>query len=430
MDPEGVEEEPINWSLSLRQISCILFAIYFVGTGFLLLLTERGLAEQWKITIIESDHRIAGCMASWIHTYGGDRSESANSIFSSRDGYILVGHTNSYREGNGLYVVKINSRGNIVWERNHPHQGTWTWGSIAEGDDGNYLIAVTADVSEEEWSYDTDIQLVKTNRNGKLVWSRYYGVRGNDKNDWATSCINTGDGGFIVVGSTTVGNSLPDIYVLKVDVDGEVVWEKRHGGDGVDTARAITSSGDGFVIAGTTTSYGEEDPQTGIDVCLLKIDSQGEIVWEKRYPTETGDVVKAITSTGDGYLLVGKTVSNGWEGTDILVMKVDKNGEPEWRRTYGGDSWDEATSVKESLYGGYIISGGTDRSWTPGEKTTGIYVIKIDLTGELVWEYRYGGNHQPAIATPQNADGAFYLASSTGGDIIVLKIQEIQGNDT
>jgi len=427
MDPEGVEEEPINWSLSLRQISCVLFAIYFVGTGFLLLATEIGLAEQWRISRIDGQ-QIAGCRASWIKTYWGERSESVNSIITSGDGYIIVGHTNSYDEGKGLYVIKINKKGNRVWEKAYAHQGPWTWGSIAEGDDGCYLIAVTADVSEEEWSYDTDIQLVKINRNGKLLWSRYYGVRGGDKNDWATSCTSSGDGCFIIVGSTFVGDD-PDLYVLKVNADGDVVWEKSYGGEGVDTARAIIGSDDGFIIGGTTTSYGEDDPQTGIDAYLLKIDRMGEMVWDKSYPTETGDVVKAITSTGDGYLLVGKTVSNGWEGTDILVMKVDKNGEPEWRRTYGGENWDEAISIQVSVYGGYIISGGTDRSWTPGEKTTGIYVIKIDSTGELVWEYRYGGSHVSSIATRQEADGSFNLVSSTDGDIIVLKMQEVPGPD-
>jgi len=234
--------------------------------------------------------------AVWQKTFGGSYDDGAYSIQQTKyGGYIVAGLTNSFGAGNyDVYIIKLNGNGNKVWEKTYGGSNNDEAFSIQQTKDGGYIVAGwTNSFGAGDW----DVYIIKLNGNGNKVWEKTYGGSNNDE---AFSIQQTNDGGYIVAGWTNsfgAGGWIADVYIIKLDGNGNKVWEKTYGGSDYDGAYSIEQTKDGgYIVAGLTNSFGAGD----WDVYIIKLDGNGNKVWEKTYGGSNDDGVISIQQTTDG----------------------------------------------------------------------------------------------------------------------------------
>ncbi len=214
------------------------------------------------------------------------------------------------------------------------------------------------------------------------IWERTYG---GSAADGFRSAIPTSDGGIVAVGYTySFGAGDVDVFVVRTDASGDTLWMRAFGGPSPDYGYGVCETGDGaYVVAGYTMSLGAGAE----DVYLLKIDDAGNVLWTKTYGGAGLDEARSVCSTSDGCVIVaGQTYSLGAGSADVYVLKIDANGDTLWTRACGGERSDWAEGVCETADGCYGTSGTTGSFNT----TRDAYMLKIDPSGALVWEQRYG----------------------------------------
>ena len=194
------------------------------------------------------------------------------------------------------------------------------------------------------------------------VWQRTFG---GNQFDSAQFVQQTHDGGYFVAGvKRSFGFGRDDFYVLKLDQSGKKLWDKTYGGmyEDYPVSGQQTSDG-GFIVVGMTSSFGAG----GWDAYIVKLDSNGNKFWEKTFGGTNDDLIGRVVRTHNGgYVLVGWTKSFGTGGSDVYIVKLDRDGSRQWERTYGGDRDDQAWSVQQTNEGGYIVAGWTkssERAW-------------------------------------------------------------------
>jgi arginine repressor len=256
----------------------------------------------------------------WTKTIGGSYNDVANSIIQSSDGgYVVAGWTSSFGAGSiDIYVVKLDSSGNVVWTKTIGGSSDDFAHSIIQSSDGGYVVAGVTYSFGAGW----DIYVVKLDSSGNVQWTK---TIGGSYYDWAHSIIQSSDGGYVVAGETeSFGAGVTDIYVVKLDSAGNVVWTKTIGGSSEDRAISIIQSSDGgYVVAGWTSSFGAGD----VDIYVVKLDSAGNVVWTKTIGGSSDDFASSIIQSSDGgYVVAGDTESFGAGDVDIYVVKMDANG--------------------------------------------------------------------------------------------------------
>jgi hypothetical protein len=310
--------------------------------------------------------------AVWQKTFGGSYDDGAYSIQQTKyGGYIVAGLTNSFGAGNyDVYIIKLNGNGNKVWEKTYGGSNNDEAFSIEQTKDGGYIVAgLTNSFGAGDW----DVYIIKLDGNGNKVWEKIYGGSNNDE---AFSIEQTKDGGYIVAGLTnSFGAGDWDVYIIKLDGNGNKVWEKTYGGSNNDGAYSIQQTNDGgYIVAGWSNSFGVGYA----DVYVIKLDGNGNKVWEKTYGGSDYDGAYSIEQTKDGgYIVAGLTNSFGAGDWDVYIIKLDGNGNKVWEKTYGGSNNDGVISIQQTTDGGYI-AGGT---YSFGAGYADVYIIKMDSEG-------------------------------------------------
>ena len=188
---------------------------------------------------------------------------------------------------------------------------------------------------------------------GQVTFQKTYGGMSNDEGH---SLLQTSDSGYIIAGHThSFGAGSQDVYLLKTDSNGDTLWTKTFGGTGNDAGFSIDKTGDGgYIIVGTTTSFGAG----ANDVYIIKIDSVGNAIWTKTYGGIDGDIGTTVKQTIDGgYIITGYSTVGS---QDVYLVKTDALGNIIWTKTYGGSGIDQGNSLELTIAGGYIILGRTD----------------------------------------------------------------------
>jgi len=206
----------------------------------------------------------------------------------------------------------------------------------------------------------------------QVVWQKTFGGSDDDR---ARSVQETIDGGYVVAGYTWSSSEREDVYILKLDANGNKLWEKTFGGSDNDGAWSIQQTNDGgYVVAGYTSSFGAGS----YDVYVLKLDTSGKEVWSKTFGGSSDDLAWSIQQTNDGgYIVAGYTWSSSkWE--DVYILKLDANGNKLWEKTFGGSYDDRAYCIQQTSDGGYIVAGYTSSF---GVGNYDVYIIKMDANG-------------------------------------------------
>jgi uncharacterized delta-60 repeat protein len=359
----------------------------------------------------------------WARSYGGSAWDRACSIQQTADGgYIVAGWTGSFGAGGpNFWVLKLQANGDIAWQKTY---GGTDWDeatSIQQTADGGYIVAGWTG-SFGAGSYD--VWVLKLQANGDIAWQKTYGGTSWDE---AASIQQTADGGYVVAGLTdSFGagdpDAGPDFWVLKLQTNGDIDWQKTYGETSWDEAASIQQTADGgYIVAGQTYSFGAG----GGDFWVLKLQANGDITWQKTYGGTIADLAWSIQQTADGgYVVAGQTASFGAGIWDFWVLKLQANGDIDWQKTYGGTGSDWAASIQQTADGGYVVAGWTD-SFGAGNR--GCWVLKLKANGEVAWQKTYGGTiAEWAWSIQQTADGGYVVAGGTasfdGGDFWVLKL--------
>jgi len=177
-----------------------------------------------------------------------------------------------------------------------------------------------------------------------------------------------------------------DIYVIRTDAHGDTLWTRSYGGPLEEQTHSLAAADDGgYIIAGRKCTLSGEDP----DVYLLRLDANGDTLWTKTYGGTASDGGCCVQQTHGGEIVIaGWTASFGAGGYDVWLLKTDAYGDTLWTRTYGGAGGDGGYSVQETSDGGYIIAGGT---YSFGEGECDVYLIRTDANGDTLWTKTYGG---------------------------------------
>ncbi|MAG15132.1 MAG: hypothetical protein CL874_04555 [Dehalococcoidales bacterium] len=206
-----------------------------------------------------------------------------------------------------------------------------------------------------------------------LSFTKTFGGEGDDV---VYSVQQTADGGYVIAGYT-VSYDLPakEAYLVKTDGKGNEEWQRTFGGEEYDVANSVQQTADGgYVIAGYTESLGEKG-----DVYLIKTDGKGNEEWHRTFGGEEYDVAFSVRQTADGgYVIAGRTGSYGAGRSDAYVIKTDGEGSKEWHRAFGGGDDDIAFSVRQTADGGYVLAGSIDPHAGHGYD---VYLMKIDEEG-------------------------------------------------
>ncbi len=236
------------------------------------------------------------------------------------------------------------------------------------------------------------------------------------------------DGSYILAGTThSFGQGLSDVYVVKLDASGTLLWAKTFGGANHDGIWSIVATPDGgCALAGYTQSFGAG----GYDVYVLKLDASGNLQWSRTIGGPSDEFGYGIIQTTDGgYLIVGETWSFGPGSASIYAIKLDASGNQEWTTTIGGTAQDYARSVLQTADGGYLIAG---TSWSFGPGQYDIFLVKLDIGGNFLWSRGIGtttgDEFASAMIALRDPPGGYAIIGTTtafgqGEDLYILRVK-------
>lgn len=400
----------------------------------------------------------------WKKTLGGTENDVTYSIQQTADGgYVLAGGSQSndgdvtgHHGSNATFdcwVVKLDGSGNLQWQRSLGGTRDDYANSIQQTADGGYIVAGYShsndgDVTGHHGAATApDYWVVKLDDSGNIEWQRSLGGTGTDK---ANSVQQTTDGGYIVAGTSDSNNgdvtgwhegfvfgiAASDYWVVKLNNTGDIEWQKSLGGSGGDAAYSIQQTTDGgYIVAGYSGSVDGDvtGNHGGGDYWIVKLNSNGNVQWQKALGGTAGDFARSARQTTDGgYIIAGYSGSSDGDaisdrtGVNYWVVKTDDNGNLQWQNAFGGRTFtDTPYSVQQTSDGGYIVAGYTYNNNEGDVGTThgapDYWVVKTDGSGNLQWQKPLGGSgNNYGYAAQQTTDGGYIVAgytTSNDGDV-------------
>lgn len=328
----------------------------------------------------------------WQKTYGGSRDDQGQQIIQTSDGgYAITGYAMS-DDGDGSnnegfhdnWILRLDASGNILWERSFGFSGHDHSYDLVETADGGFFFSGFLDVTSSNGEGSTDKNSLtahgvgefwgtKIDGDGNLEWRKFFGGTNNDR---SFGVVNAHDGGYILAGASesddfdiTDPKGSYDFWAVKVDKNGSFVWENSFGGTGIDQAQDIMATPDGgYVIVGNTFSSDTQitKNQGQSDVWLIKIDDDGELLWQKSFGGSGFDAAHSVRPTEDnGLLICGNSksfdgdVSENFGENDIWIFKTDASGNVQWEKSFGGLGLDFGYDAIETNNGTIVLIGET-----------------------------------------------------------------------
>jgi hypothetical protein len=343
---------------------------------------------------------------SWDKTFGDNENNEAFSIIQTKDGgFAVAGFTwSKENKEDDVWIIKLDKYGNKIWDKTFGGSKFDGAYSIIQTQDEGFAVAGWTSSKGNGW---IDCWIIKLDKNGNKIWDKTFGGRYWDE---ARSIIQTKDGGFAIAGFTSSkGNGKNDAWVIKLDKNGNKIWDKTFGGKNYDRAYSIIQMIDGgFASAGYT--YSKKNKS--FDAWVIKLDEDGKKIWDKTFGGNSSDAAYSIIQTNNGsFVVAGETRSKGNGYNDFWIIKLDKNGNKVWDRTFGGSSSDVAHSIIQTKDGGFATAGYTG---SKGNGKKDIWVIKLDKNGNKVWDRTFGGSSSDeAYSIIQTKDGGFAIAGYT-----------------
>lgn len=346
----------------------------------------------------------------------------------------------------------------LQWQKTYGSASNEMGYAITNAFDGNGFIFTASalanggDITGHHGGIGADVWVVKANSDRSFAWKKCIG---GTNSDYADDIIATTDGGYVFAGWTKSNDGdVPgshggwDLWVVKLDGLGSIIWKKTFGGSGDENSPTpnsiIQTNDDGFLVASSTTS--SDGDLVGLnhgsnDVWILKLSSNGDLLWQKTFGGSSGEGFSAITNTSDGnFMICGNTSSTDGDllgqtnrgGTDVWLFKINNTGDLLWQKTIGGSQNEGADAILETPDGGFVFSGSTtsiDGDVVGNSSGNNAYfdtwVVKINNNGTIGWQKFFGGfDADNADIRDIDSDGNLVLTGYTfskNGDIPASK---------
>ncbi len=386
---------------------------------------------------------------SWQNCFGGTKAEYTMDMLEINNGYLIVGYTYSddgdisFNHGNNDgWILSIDSIGNLIWEKSFGGSSGDGIVRIFPASNNLYYLLGAATSSDGDVSYDpypnsADFWILKIDNLGNIIWDR---IVGTTHYDHIYSGTTTNDGGIIAIGwagindgDKSVWYGYYDMWMIKLNSEGETEWDFTIGGSDFDFPHAIIQTSDGGYLVGGTSIVEPGGNLTckthGLaDAILVKLDSARNIEWQQCYGGSGYDGVFYVMELDDGYLFSGYAGSNdgnisGWHGGyDLWVVKVDFYGNIIWQKCLGGSKNESAENVFQTEDFGYLIVGYTSSddgdvngNHSIGENDNDIWLVKLSSEGELLWQQCIGGkrNEYVEFGVLKKDDYCYVIAGQT-----------------
>ncbi|MBK9732228.1 MAG: T9SS type A sorting domain-containing protein [Chitinophagaceae bacterium] len=347
----------------------------------------------------------------WQNTIGGTDQDELFTIQQTTDGgYIVGGHSYSHISGDktqnncsalfyaDYWILKLDGAGNIEWQKTIGGDNEDWFGSIRQTTDGGYILGgvsysgISCDKTENNVG-NRDYWILKLDQSGNIQWQNSIG---GSEPEWSCFVEPTFDGGYIVGGSSSSGVSGDkteaglgfgdcDIWILKLDALGNILWQNTISGDNHDWLRDIHQTSDGgYILGAYSESYISGDKTEYLsyeDYWILKLDTSGNIIWQNTIGGDGPDRLSSIEPTNDGGFIVGGTslsdssfdkTENNKGHDDYWMVKLDATGDVQWDKTIGGNGYDYFADILQNADGEYL-AGGYSSSPISGDKAEAAY---------------------------------------------------------
>jgi CubicO group peptidase (beta-lactamase class C family) len=404
----GGDQDDVGWDVLLADDG----GYFIVGTTNL----EFEPEQQGDIYLIRTD---AAGEVLWEKTYGGEEYDAGSTIFPADDGGLMIaGHTASFGAGGqDAYLIKVDQDGNEIWSKTFGgpldematawpmEDGGYVVGGIIV--DPNDIVADPGAAGYGGLAGRSNIYLSRTDDDGNELWTRTFG---GENNVMATSGVQTPDGGFLILATILrYPENDDDIYLLKVDENGEEVWS-RTWDEGTTNSYDLVQTPDGnYLISGSYSPYEDMD-RVKLDFLFIKVDPEGNELWTSTFgDPDMVDHGSVLAETTDGgYVTAGELVKDyySWDA-DIMLVKIDENGQPLWERIFETDAHSMFATILQHPDGGYVVAGSTFNG-----RVFDIFLIKTDsegntsalpTTSQTVTSIPPTATLTPALPAPQEA---------------------------
>jgi hypothetical protein len=356
----------------------------------------------------------------WAKTYGGSKQDYARSIAVTKDNkYLVAGQTWSF-DGDidsthrgllsDVWLLKLDENGNILWKKNYGGNSGESMDAITPTLDNGFIMvgstsSTNGDVTENKGG--SDCWVIKIDSVGTIQWQKTFG---GSKSESLLSVFQTQNGDYIMGGCSNSNDKdfaensgLYDMWVLKLNSSGSIVWKKRLGGTKDDFVSQLTNIDDKtFALAGRT--YSEDGDMLGaLGDYSVKMDSSGKVIWKKSfgYYNEGAGLKEfhALTMSQKNIVSVGMKIVDRPSPTlpyswDFLITKSDTSGNRLWSKYFGGTDTESAMSVQSDSNGDLFITGialSNDLVVVGNHGFIDFWVIRIDSSGNLKNANCYGG---------------------------------------
>lgn len=406
----------------------------------------------------------------FVKTHGGSKNDRHQSVVKTSDGgYAILGYTQSNdfdittktNESFDFWVLKFSSDDTLLWSKTFGGSDDDRGADLIATSDGGFALLGSSKSSDKDVTSNAgaqDFWLLKISENGTILWQKTFGYAGADS---GSALLQTQDNGYLITGVLDVsasngqGNSKAaqkhaggDIWALKLNNSGDLEWSKYYGGSFTDTPFGVVETADGnYIIAASSDSedFNISNPKGGYDFWILKIASNGSLIWEKSFGGSEIDEARAITATNDGHFMVvgdtrssDKDVSNNNGGADLWMLKFTTEGDLIWEKTLGASSFDVARAISKTTDNGFIIAGNSrssDASFT-NQGQNDAWVLKVNANGTVLWQKFIGGlendllfdvitlNNQSVIAVGESTSNNGDITENKGfSDGLIIKIK-------
>lgn len=275
----------------------------------------------------------------WSKSYGGMGSDNGWSITEQKDGYLIYGFSDSFGQGDrDAFLLKVDLQGDSLWMKGYGDESQqYGWG-IDQAKNGRVVTVGQTKKSESP----PDVWLTGLSPNGEVIWEQTLGT--SDRSDRAFYIEATNDDNFVITGLSALNEKKDDdVLLAKISKEGKLLWQKRFDFGGLELGHTVRALGNNLYIFGYTIPVGEE-AHKGM---LIKLDSEGEILWKKVY-NEIEGYTRVLHGeiTESNIIMTGYRQLEGEDHVDAIALEADLTGNLLGIKKYGGSGWDLGYSIE------------------------------------------------------------------------------------
>ncbi|SHE78790.1 Por secretion system C-terminal sorting domain-containing protein [Flavobacterium fontis] len=415
----------------------------------------------------------------WEKSLGGKQSEVLSDIVPCPDnGFLVAGFSASVKSGNktanhlgnyDYFIWKMNDKGEPEWQKTFGGSENEVLNSVLLTREGGFLLAGTSNSSKSESKHSLnigkdDFWIIKLSPNGAEEWQLALGGFGQEKN---AKVLQTRDGGYVIAGTSGKGTVIDipteekdkkvkyiyktepsygnlDYWVIKVNSEGKMEWQKTFGGSYADELKSMVLHGEDIILAGISNSNDDGTKTIGArgmdDIWLISLDKDGVEKWQKAIGSEGSDVIQTLIVTSKNELFIGAhsnsntghdKIKSNKEGTDLWLLKLSFEGEIIWQETYNYAENETLTSIVENqdgtfLIGAYVI--GTSHFASKSKQATrknkkppledDFLAFKINVEGDVIWSKIVHGDGKDILKKViETRDGGYLMAGNSNSSI-------------